>query len=539
MRRLPCWIFLSSIIGVAPSLADDYPRQPGIDALHYAFRLTLADDDDHLVAEATIDLRFVEDGLTGFALDLATPSGGKGMTVSGVTSSGKPLAHEHRDDKLRVTLPSPPRSGERRSFVVRYGGIPANGLRIVANKYQERTFFSENWPDRARQWLPMIDHPHDKATSEFLVTAPSRYQVVSNGTLQEEIDLGDGRRLTHWKQAVPIASWLNAIGVAQFATRHVGTVRGVPLQTWVYHQDRDLGIVAFEGPARRALAFFDERVGPYPYEKLGNVQAAGINGGTEHASAIFYGERSVTNRPATGLVAHEIAHQWFGNSVTEADWDDVWLSEGFATYFTLLFTEHDRGRDAFVADLKRSRENVFAAERRLPGVAVIHDNLKDMKRVLNQLVYQKGGWTLHMLRARVGTDAFWAGIREYYRRHRDGLASTDDFRRAMEETAGVDLSGFFDQWLKRPGSPSTEGHWRYDPASGRVIVDLVQTQAAEPYSLPLEFGLSFGGAEAPKVESIEMTGRQLHHEIPAEKEPTSVILDPNTNVLMQSRFERR
>jgi aminopeptidase N len=162
-----------------------------------------------------------------------------------------------------------------------------------------------------------------------------------------------------------------------------------------------------------------------------------------------------------------------------------------------------------------------------------------MRRVLNQLVYQKGGWTLHMLRARVGTDAFWAGIRKYYRHHRDGLASTDDFRRVMEETAGVDLSGFFDQWLKRPGSPSIEGHWRFDQPGGRVVIDLSQVQAGEPYRLALEFGLSFEATAAPKVETTEMAGRQLHLEIPADKEPTSVILDPNTNVLMQSKLERR
>src|SRR5262249_22051448 len=152
------------------------------------------------------------------------------------------------------------------------------------------------------------------------------------------------------------------------------------------------------------------------------------------ASAIFYEERSVDRGEATDLVAHEVAHQWFGDAVTERDWDDVWLSEGFATYLTLLFTEHDRGRDAFLAGLRRSRDTVFAAERRGPGLAVIHDNLADMRRVLNPLVYQKGAWTLHMLRGLVGTEVFWAGLRSYYGRHRDGNASTDDFRRIMEET---------------------------------------------------------------------------------------------------------
>ena len=169
--------------------------------------------------------------------------------------------------------------------------------------------------------------------------------------------------------------------------------------------------------------------------------------------------------PATNLVAHEIAHQWFGDSVTEKDWDDVWLSEGFATYFTLLCTEHYEGRDAFVAGLKKSRETVFTTEEKMPGVAVRHNNLSDMKKVLNQLVYQKGGWMLHMLRGQIGTDKFWAGIRDYYRRYRDTNASTDDFRKVMEENSGADLGWFFDQWLNRAGSPVVEGSWRYDAGS--------------------------------------------------------------------------
>src|SRR5262249_61656726 len=142
-----------------------------------------------------------------------------------------------------------------------------------------------------------IDHPSDKATSEFFVTAPGRYQVVSNGLLEEETDLGDGRRLTHWKQSVPIAPWLNALGVAQFASHHAGTVKGIPLETWVFHQDREAAVPALENPARRVLEFFSERIGPYPYERLAAVQAAGLSGGMELASAIFYGER---NGPGPG-----------------------------------------------------------------------------------------------------------------------------------------------------------------------------------------------------------------------------------------------
>jgi len=509
-------------------LADTYPRQPGVDALHYVFRIALADDTGGIEGDATIDVRFLTGGITELALELASVADGKGMQVIGASAG-----YAHRANRLTIEVAPSSRQGERRQFQVRYRGVPARGLQIGANRYKERTFFSLNWPNLAREWLPMIDHPYDKATSEFLVTAPAKYQVVANGLLQEVTDLGDGRRRTHWKQSAPIASWLNAIGVAQFAVLHFGPARGIPLQTWVYPQDREKGIATFEAPTRQAIEFFSERIGPYPYEKLANVQAAGLRGGTEHASAIFYGEAAVTDRPATGLVAHEIAHQWWGNAVTEKDWDDVWLSEGFATYFTLLFTEHYGGRDAFVAGLKRSREAVLAAEKKNPGLAVIHPNLADMRRVLNQLVYQKGGWVLHMLRERMGDEKFWTGIRDYYRRYRDSNASTDDFRRVMEEVSGQDLTWFFRQWLTRAGSPVVEGKWTYNAAARQVEIDLVQTQPGDAYRLPLKIGTG------ERSEKIEMTEKRQRFQFAVKAEPAQVALDPQTRVLMYARWARR
>jgi aminopeptidase N len=451
------------------------------------------------------------------------------MTVTSVTSDGKPVQYVHQDNRLTISLPAASSAGHHSRFTVAYHGAPAGGLRIQPNKHGDWSAFSENWPNHARDWLPIIDHPYDKATSEFIVTAPARYQVVANGLLIEETDLGDGRRRTHWKQSVPIASWLNALGVEQFAVFHVGPVKGVDLQTWVARQDAVPGRVYFEKPAREALEFYSEHVGPYPYEKLANVAAAGLNGGTEHASAIFYGENGIRDQPATGLVAHEIAHQWFGDSVTESDWDDVWLSEGFATYFTLLFTEHTAGRDAFVAGLKDSRARAIATEQSLPGVSVIHDNLSDMSKVLNQLVYQKAGWVLHMLRGAVGTETFWSGIREYYREYRDRNATTADFERVMEDASGKDLGWFFTQWLKRPVSPSLDGSWRYDAAAHRIDVDISQTQPGAPYRLPIEIGIvSDPASTGQRVERRELTEAHARFSIETDKEPAGVTLDPNT-----------
>jgi len=505
--------------------ADTYPRQTGVDVIHYIFHISVGDDSDGVDGEALVRVRFVEVGVREIVLDLASVASGKGMTVSGVTGGSGAAHHTHEAGRLRIPLDGSPRAGEERTFTIRYTGIPAGGLRFVTNMHGQRTVFSENWPNNARQWLPTIDHPYDKATGELIVTAPARYQVISNGVLVEETDLADDRRRTHWKQSVPIASWLYAVGIARFAVHHAGSVQGVPLQTWAFPEDRERGISLFEATSRRAMDFFAARIGPYSYEKLANVQAAGLSGATEHATSIFYGEKQVPAGRAP--VVHEVAHQWWGNAVTERDWDDVWLSEGFATYFALLFTEHDEGRDAFVAGLRQSRERVRVNEEKLPGTPVIHQNLSDMSRVLNRLVYEKGGWTLHMLRRQVGDEAFWRAMREYYKRFRDKNASTHEFRSIVESASGQELAWFFDQWLTRSGIPRLEGTWRYDAARKRVEVVVEQTQAGSPYRLDLEIGVD------ARVERVRLTDRRATFTFAADPAPASVTLDPATWLLME------
>jgi aminopeptidase N len=540
-------VALAFLLVPAALAADTYPRQPGIDVLHYVFRLGLTDISSEIAGETTVTVKFLQNGVAALTLDLASMSAGKGMTVQSVRR-GEPteipgpasdaIIFTHTDNRLRLVLPPQSRTGQEFTFTVRYRGVPGAGLRVGDNMHGERAFFGENWPNLVRNWLPMIDHPYDKATGEFIVTAPNHYQVVANGLLVEELDLPANARRTHWKQSVPIASWLYTVAVARFSSHHAGSVDGVPVQTWVFPQDREAGIGLFEGTSRRALRFFIDNIGPYPYEKLANVQATGFTGGTEYASAIFYGEKGVSS--GRGPVVHEIAHQWFGDSVTEHDWDDVWLSEGFATYFALLFTEHDEGRDAFVDGLKRSRAQVLALEQKLPDTPVIHRNLADMTKVLNNLVYQKGGWVLHMLRQEVGTEVFWKSIREYYRRYRNGNASTADLRAVFEQQSGQSLDWFFTQWLNRGGVPRIEGGWRYDPVKKVVEVIVTQSQTAQPFRVKVGVGIVGKQGDLPRVETVELTGRQVTRTFPLDAAPASVTLDPQTTLLMEAGpFSRR
>ena len=527
------WIFaLALSVLAAPAVADNYPRQSDIDAVHYAFQIEIGDASNEVVGEAAVEIRFNAAALKSFWLDLASPTAQNGMTVASVESNGKPLAFNQAADRLTVTLGESPAVGDRRVFRIRYRGVPASGLKPLANKYRERMFFAENWPDKAHQWLPLIDHPSDKATNDFVVIAPERFKVVANGLLVAETSLNDGRRSTHWRQSVPIPAWQMVFAAGPFERAIGAKEAGIPIETWTYLQDKDRAS-RFEDTSRRVLRFFNDRVGPYPYEKLAAIEAVSPFSGMENAAAIFYTEKVFNDSDVDGLVAHEVAHQWFGASVTESDWNDVWLSEGFATYGSLLFIEHESGPAAFLQGLRRSRDAVLRAETTEPGSTVVHANLTDMNRVIGTNAYQKGAWTLHMLRRLVGEEAFWAGLKAFYTKFRDKTAATGDFRQIMEAASKQELGWFFDQWLRRAGTPTLRFSWSYDPAAKQILIDLAQIQPGDPYRLPLEIGITERkeGQPVQRVENIELTKAKERFTINAATMPASLDIDPNVNLL--------
>jgi aminopeptidase N len=527
------------------SFADNYPKNPKIDVLNYAFRIELSDESDQIKCEATIDVRYVGEGVQKLRLDLVKSSqklGNKGMTVSKVMSAGKELSFTHENDSLLINLPVPSKAQQRSTFKITYSGIPASGLKIANNKYGERTFFSDNWPNLGRNWLSVVDHPYDKATSEFIIIAPAHYQVVSNGLKVEESDLPGGLRLTHWKQSIPVSSWLYVLGVARFAVQQVDKFDNKALETWVYHQDRDAGFYDFAVPTKQALEFYSNYVGPFVYEKLANIQSNSVSGGMEAASAILYSETSVVgdrNERWRNVVIHEVAHQWFGNSVTEYDWDDVWLSEGFATYFTLLFIEHAYGRDAFQEGLAGSKRTIDSFHAKNPSYQIVHDNLKDMNQVVTSHTYQKGSWTLHMLRGVVGNDYFWKGIRSYYSKYMNSTATTSDFRREMEEASGMDLKEFFDQWLYKPGALQYNGSWQYDDKTKeiKIKIDQIQTDGSL-FKMPVQLAI-YSSTAKPVIKTLQVNEKQNEFTISFDKAPESIVFDPDNWVLVEAKWGKK
>ena len=458
------------------------------------------------------------------------------MTVQSVMVDGKDAIFRHSDDLLSVDLESAPAIGDRTTIVITYSGEPADGLIISTNRHGDRTFFGDNWPDRARHWLPVVDHPSDKALVEFVVTAPDRYQVVGTGRLVEVVDLPGNRRRTHWASTKPVATKVAVIGAAQFAVEYVDVFEGVSIESWVYPQDKEAGFFDY-ALAEPVLRFFVSRLGEFPYAKLANVQSKTRYGGMENASNIFYSESSVTgSRSSEQLIAHEIAHQWFGDSVTESDWPHIWLSEGFATYLAALYVEHTYGADRFQALMARNRETVvnYAKRSRLP--VIVDPAPDDLIDLLTPNSYQKGGWVLHMLRYRIGTEVFWDGLREFYSRYRDANASTGDFLDVMEDVSGQDLDPFFDQWLEKPGHPVLDGSWTFDATSRTLRIDVSQTQPI-PFSVPIEFGISTASAPSATVVSAYIDEGRETFEFQLDVDSVEdVQIDPGTRLLVEYSF---
>jgi aminopeptidase N len=507
--------------------------QPGIDILDYDVHLTLSDTTDRIEGTADVRLRVATDTLSAVRLDLIGPPDGPddtGMRVASVTRDGAAVPYAQSQNILRIRGEGLT-SGATHTYQIRYAGVPADGLIIGTNRHGDRTFFGDNWPNRARHWLPVEDHLADKATVAFRVEAPAQYEVVSNGTLVSESTSGD-TRTTHWRTDVPLPPKVMVIGVADFAVDTVATVDGVPVQSWVYPEDQEAGVRDL-GQAPPILRFFEENLGPYPYEKLANVQSTTRYGGMENAAAIFYSEEAVADgEDSTPLLAHEIAHQWYGNTVTEADWPHLWLSEGFATYLTGLYLEHADGPERLRRYMRDARTSAVRFHEQNPETPLVDTTFSDPNELLTANPYQKGAWVLHMLRYKVGTDLFWNGLRAYYDRYRNENASTADFRRVMEDVSGETLRSFFNQWTRRAAHPVIEGTWTYDAAANRCTITLRQTQEAAPFDVPVQI------AVGDETTTVPMRGRTEQADVECATEPTAVTIDPNTRVLGELSMTR-
>ncbi|RLD19587.1 MAG: M1 family peptidase [Bacteroidetes bacterium] len=505
-------------------------RWKTFDVQKYSFSIAVNDSTNSINGRAEIDVLFKKKSDV-FMLDLkSVDTDDKGMFVTHVTVDAvTDVVWSHKNDLL-VIQTNGVRKGDRHKYTISYFGVPADGLIIGNNMHGNRAFFGDNWPNRAHHWFPCIDHSSDKALVDWTIRAPNHYDVVANGKFIDRTVTGD-HTYTHWSSTVPLAPKVMVAGIADFAVQESGKAGTVPVSTWVYQQDRDNGFAQYSiGP--EVLSYFIGKIGEYPYEKLANVQSKTRFGGMENAGNIFYYEESTDPlRDVEGLFAHEIAHQWFGNSVTEIDWPHVWLSEGFATYLTDLYFEDKYGKARLKERMTNERESVIAFSKKRM-VPVIDDATTDYMQLLNANSYQKGAWILHMLRREVGDDIFFKGIQTYYMTYRDSNASSDDLRQVFETLSGKNLKSFFKQWLYIPGHPRLKHTFKND--SGRVIIEIQQIQK-KAFKFPLDIKLVFEGGKS-EVRKLNISKKKGSFKIATSHPVIRIELDPDVRVLWEPVF---
>ena len=463
------------------------------------------------------------------------------MPVSAVKVNNETARFAQHDEKLDVYLTQAAKKDEKLNISVTYAGIPQDGLILTKDRDGNPSAVGDNWADRVHNWIPCLDHPSAKASVRFTVTASSNNVVVANGILESSRNNPDTTKTWVYHENKPVSPYNMVVVVGQFANAILKTNASVPISYYVPQSDRQFAEQGFS-PAAPSVLTFSNLIAPYPYGKLALIVGATKFGGMENANTIVFtptlfqnflaakprSQRYNVPNGVEEVIAHEIAHQWFGDSVTEATWSDLWLSEGFATYFAGLFLEKNEGRLRFRAYMREKAKSYLEYEktRRTPIFDTETEKLFDLLTPNN---YEKGGWVLHGLRGLLGDKAFFEGLRNYYNEHKESTATTEDLREALEKTSGKNLKYFFERWIYKAGHPIYQTTWKQTGKSS-LEISLTQLQTDEAFLQPVTIEIITNkGIQRVTITPI---GKEASVRVKSTK-PKRIIVDPDEFILKE------
>ncbi len=422
----------------------------GIDVQQYTLNVTSLLPANEIQGQAILDIVATVD-LTQFQLDFG------GFQIDRLLVKGVDTSYERRDRELIVTLPSLISTGDTFTVEIAYQGVPGVREGNISEslfgpgwrKYNEGVYVASE-PDGASLWYPANDHPQDKATFRINITVPEGYTAAANGELLNTVDNGD--TLTYqWGTDYPMATYLASVHITDFIVQEDVSDGGVKIRNYFPSALAPQLEETFQDQGDM-IDFFSEIIAPYPFEAYGAAVANTTFGFALETQTLSLFGKSIVQATATDandVIAHELAHQWFGNSISVKNWRDIWLNEGFAMYFAALYLEHSSGKEAF--DELMENYYTFISQPNSQNKLAIGNPGKD--DLFNGLVYVRGAWTLHALRLELGDEGFFEVIQAYYDRFKYSNADIEDFIAVTNEVSGRDMTDFFQSWLFEESTP--------------------------------------------------------------------------------------
>ncbi|NIM19829.1 MAG: T9SS type A sorting domain-containing protein [Candidatus Latescibacteria bacterium] len=493
----------------------------GFDMLHNRIDITIDPATEFVAGTVDATFRVSTASLDSIFLHLKD-----NMTADSVWMDESPLLFSRSQGKVSIDLSGTYSQDDILTVRISYSGYPDQGLR-----FRDEAIYNLSEPDLARNWFPCYDEPWDKVTSEMIVTVPDTLFCASNGLLISETNNGDGTKTFHWSTLYRHPTYTISIAISNYVSfshwYHYTPSDSMEMPYYVYPRKLAAAQASFSN-APDMMEFYSDMFGQYPFlNEVYGTALVPLLGAMENFTCTSFGSGLIWGTHDNDwVVAHEMAHSWFGNSVTMSDWREIWLNEGFATYADALWHEHIGGRAALNSRMVEFRDNYFVedATNRFP--------IYDPDWMWGATVYEKGAWILHMLRYLMGDSAFFDALRSYHASYAYNNASIDDFRAACETVSGLDLTNFFLEWVYQAGYPEYEYSWNsFSDGSGyQLNLNVVQTQVAAPvFTIPIEILVTTSAGDS--VFRLPVSHNVENYRMAFSEEPISLTFDPDSQIL--------
>ena len=519
-----------------------YSRDRRVDMQHLKLEVVPDFAKRSIAATATLTFKPIALPLSRLELDAVD------LQIGKIEVTGAKLAeYQMTGEKLVLDFAEPIAPDHEVVLCVEYSVEPRNGLYFrtpeMGYKQGDTQLWTQGEAELHRFWFPCYDYPNERFTSEVICTVPKGMEVVSNGSVVGKVAEGESVRW-HWRQDQPHVNYLIALAAGNFYKLEDKTGR-VPLAMLVPMSEKDQAAAAFRD-TRKIIDFYEGEIGvPFAWDKYYQVYCHDfLAGGMENtsctfeASSMLFSDASAELRTLHRLDAHETAHQWFGDLVTCRDWAHLWLNEGFASYYTILYEDKKLGRDAMLYSLWEAAEGIFRANDRRPTV---WRDYQDPMQQFDTRVYPRGAWVLHMMRSRLGPDLYRRCIRTYLERHRNGVVGTDDLQDVVEELSGLSFDRFFDQWLYHGAFPELDVQYAWDAKTKLAKITVKQIQKTDDqvltfgFTLPVRFTLASGKESREVAFEVSQTQEDFYCSLPSQ--PEMVRIDPEYTLLAKIQFK--